>query len=98
MTIDTKVVEAFHGKLKEILDAELESGNMIIEAWCGDWPKGVSVISLKEPFKTTIQKNLDAIEFRNINNPHYWKAEYDDKINKQMLICGFGYIGDFRKL
>ena len=96
--IDRKVVEEFHGKLKEILDAELESGNSIREAWCGDWPKGVSVIYLQKAFKTTIQRNLDSIEFRNINDYHYWKAEYDDKINKQMLICGFDYIGDYREL
>jgi hypothetical protein len=96
--IDSKVVEGFHGILKEILDAELEAGNAIIESWCGDWPVGVSVVFLKESFKTAIQKNLENIEFRNINDPHYWKAEYKDKINKQMLICGFDYIGDFREL
>ena len=97
--IDEQIVERFQGKLKEILDAELKSGNIITEAWHGDWPyAGISLVSLRDPFKTPIQRNLENIDFRNVNDIHYWKAEYFDQANKQMLICRFGDTPDFLDL
>jgi hypothetical protein len=47
---------------------------------------------------TTIEKALDGIEFHNINDPHYWKADYYDSQNNLLLICGFGGKPDFREL
>jgi len=89
--VDEQIVIQFHGELKMILDKELEAGNKITETWHGDWTyKDISAISLKDPFKTRIQRNLDDIVFRNINDPHYWKAEYFDSKNKLLLVCGFG--------
>ena len=97
--IDEEIIDKFQGKLKEILDAELKSGNIIIETWRGDWPcAGISVVSLKDPFKTPIQRNLDNIDFRNVNDFYYWKAEYFDQTNKQMLTCRFGDVPDFLDL
>ena len=89
-SIDEQVVARFHGELKIILDAEIKAGNVIVEAWHGDWPiKGISAISLWYPFKTPIQRDFADIEYHDVNDPHSWKAEYFDKVNNQLLICKF---------
>ena len=30
---------------------------------------------------TPIQRNITDVDFRNVNDPHYWKAENNDKKN-----------------
>ena len=86
----TKDLELFIGPLREIMEKELAAGNEIRETWHGDWPyKGVVAVSLKKPFLTPVEKNLPDIMFYNLNDIHYWKAEYYDKKNNMMLICNF---------
>jgi hypothetical protein len=46
-------------------------------------------IFLKHPFKTKIQNNLNGIIYSEINDRHYWKAEYTDEKNHQTLACIF---------
>lgn len=88
--VDDNTVKKFTGKLKEILELELKAGNEIVETADCNWPFPNSImIFLKEPFKMLIQRNLDNIEFRNINDTHFWKAEYFDKITNQYLCCLF---------
>ena len=99
--IDDKIIKKFTGKLKEILELELKAGNKIVETSDCDWPFPKSImIFLKEPFKTPIQRNIENIEFRNINDTHFWKAEYFDITNNQYLCCLFkeGPIPDFTPL
>ena len=38
-------------------------------------------IFLKYPFKAKIQNNLKGITYSEINDIHYWKAEYTDENN-----------------
>ena len=49
------------------------------------------MIFLDKPFKTPIQKDLENVEYRDINDPHYWKAEYFYKENRQFLCCKFDW-------
>ncbi|HBG70217.1 MAG: hypothetical protein A2W93_13320 [Bacteroidetes bacterium GWF2_43_63] len=73
--------------LKPILDRELEKGNEILETSNG-WPcENSIIIFLKKPFILT-HKN-ESVEYRELNDPHYWKAEYYDKNNKHILACRF---------
>lgn len=88
MAIKQEHIDRFCGAIKDILNEELASGNSIVETYEG-WPAGTTLISLKKPFKRPAKKNLDGIKFRNINDPHYWKAEYFDVINHLLLTCGF---------
>ena len=88
--IDNDTINKFTGKLKEILQLELMSGNKIAETYEGDWPYPNSImIFLEKPFITPIQRDLKDINFRNVNDPHYWKAEYVDLKNKMWLCCKF---------
>jgi len=97
--IDEQIIQHFHGELRRILDKELGAGNRVAETWHGDWPcSDVWVVSLEYPFKSEVQKNLDGIEFRNINDPHYWKAEYYDSVNNLLLVCRFGGKPEFGEL
>jgi hypothetical protein len=49
------------------------------------------MIFLEKPFKKPIRKDLDKIEYRDVNDPHYWKAEYFDEENLQFLCCKFDW-------
>jgi hypothetical protein len=90
MSVDNNIINKFSGKLNEILQLELEAGNEIAETYEGDWPYLNSVmIFLNKPFITPIQRDLIDIKFRNVNDPHYWKAEYVDLTNRMWLCCGF---------
>lgn len=88
MAISQEHIDKFSGILKSILDEELKAGNVIKETYNG-WPTETTSIALEKPFKKPVIKNLPGIEFYNINDPHYWKAEYYDKVNHLILTCGF---------
>jgi len=80
LNIDSEIIDLFTGKLREILDFELSINNKICETYKENWPyKGSIVIILEKPFSPPIFKNISGVEFKNINDPHYWKAEYYDK-------------------
>jgi hypothetical protein len=99
--VDQGVVDRFVGVLKGILDLELQAGNKIVETYeskDSTFPMpNATMIFLEKPFRTPIQREFKNIEFRNINDPHYWKAEYFDKDNTQFLCCGFDGV-DFREI
>lgn len=96
MAISQKDIDTFVGPLKKILEAELIAGNVIRETWNG-WPsENVSTISLSKPFLTPVNKNIQGVDFYNTNDPHYWKAEYYDKVNQCGLICGFNGPDDLK--
>ncbi len=74
--------------LYEIMKKEIELGNRCSEpSYDAAWLKAVCVI-FDKPFIAPVKK-IDGVIFRDLNDPHYWKAEYIDKINHCMLICMF---------
>jgi hypothetical protein len=80
-------IDNFSLTLTKILKQELKLGNKIVETSKG-WPDNDTIIIfLGEPFKTTY--DIDNIEYRNIDDPHYWKAEYFDTSTKHVLACKF---------
>lgn len=96
---DEKIISSFTGKLEEILTLELNAGNLICETYKGDWPyAGCIMLFLEKPFLTPIQRSIEGVVFRNVNDPHYWKAEYYDKTMNQFLCCGFGGVPDFSNM
>ncbi len=89
-SVDIDTINKFTGTLNEILQLELKAGNKIDETYEGDWPSPNSImIFLEKPFITPILRNLQDISFNNVNDPHYWKAEYVDLNNKMWLCCKF---------
>ncbi len=80
-------IENFSKSLKSILEEELKMGNEFFETSKG-WPEENSImIILKKPFLNTYE--LDHVNYKDVNDPHYWKAEYFDILSKHVLACKF---------
>ncbi|MDD6991398.1 MAG: hypothetical protein PUI48_06190 [Oscillospiraceae bacterium] len=91
--INYDLINILSSNLKRILDDELKVGNSIHETFLGRFSEDKEdhlYIWLKYPFKTPIRNDLEGVVFSNIDDPHYWKAEYNDIFNFQTLACNFG--------
>ena len=89
--IDKTLINELSSEMKQILNAEIEAGNEIIETSHGGFSETSDdhiFVFLKYPFKS--QYDISGICYREINDPHYWKAEYDDDINHQTIACNYG--------
>ncbi len=86
---DAKLLESLHPKLRDILDRELNAGNEIREMSAG-WPKPMSVlIILKYAFKAGGTSPPNGIVYNEINDPHYWFAEFLHEETSQIVACPF---------
>lgn len=82
-----KHIDNFSLTLTKILNKEIELGNTIVETSKG-WPdENTIIIFLDKPFNDEYE--FENIEYRNIDDPHYWKAEYFDKLTNHILACKF---------
>ena len=80
-------IENYSSKLTKILNQEVKLGNEIIEISKG-WPdEKTIIIFLKKPF--IAEYRLENVEYMNVDDPHYWKAEYVDHSTKHVLACKF---------
>lgn len=88
MSINQDHIEMFSERLKNILNNEIKLGNEIV--WTEkDWArKNEITILLKYQFSQRYHL-FPGIEYEEINNPHYWKAQYFDSSNSHMLACNF---------
>lgn len=87
--INQKYIEDFSIVLTKILTQEIKLGNKIFETSKG-WPDEDSIIIfLDKPFKKAYDFTTENIEFRNVDDPHYWKAEYFDISANHTLACKF---------
>lgn len=84
--VDPDHLARFDSKLKRLLDAEIAAGNSIVETGSG-WPKPHSVIvRLRNPFTVAHELKPADVEYRLINDPHWWKDEFDS--NDHLLTVG----------
>jgi RimJ/RimL family protein N-acetyltransferase len=75
--------------LKPFLDAELAAGNEIGDCTRG-WPEKDSVIvALRKPFRLPTGALPPNVEYREVNDTHWWKAEYATRKPIHLLTCGF---------
>ncbi len=87
MSQTSNIVPHMAAPLQGILEAELAFGNTIAQV--SDWPpKCQLLVILRSPFHRDYLP-LHEIEFATIDDPHYWKAEYNYKEGQQTLACGF---------
>jgi len=57
---------------------------------CLPWPPKCEVlVLLAEPFLGTYPASSE-VQYREINDSHYWKAEFRFNEGAQLLCCGFG--------
>jgi hypothetical protein len=73
--------------LQLILDAEIALGNTVAEvsAWP---PKCHLFVLLKRPFHNQYVTSA-GVEFSEVDDSHYWKAEYRASGSEEVLACGF---------
>jgi hypothetical protein len=69
--------------LRRIVEAEISAGNWVAETWEG-W--GL-VIMLGAPFRA--RHASDELDYRDVDDPHYWKSEYHCKAHHQRVACRF---------
>jgi len=78
---------ALHPSLRAILQAELAAGNEIAETG-GGWPDKESVfIRLRHPFKTKPNPLPAGVSYNQLNDPHWWKAEFTTGAPAHILAC-----------
>lgn len=80
-------IDNFSPALKRILNQEIKLGNEIDETSRGWQDENAIIIVLKKPFINKYK--LENIGYRNICDPHYWKAEYFDCSTSHLLACKF---------
>ncbi len=77
----------FSKSLSIILIAEIKLGNEIVETSKG-WPtENTIIVFLKMPFFGMYE--IEKIDYCNIDDIHYWKAEYRDTLTNHVLACKF---------
>ena len=77
-------------ELEQILYCELKAGNIIREISVGGFANENHLfIFLNDSFISKAIKNSENIEYIEVNDPHYWKAEYTDLKNNQTIACPF---------
>ncbi|WP_353568962.1 hypothetical protein [Haloferula sargassicola] len=76
--------------LQAVLMAELDAGAKIVEGTSSpNWGKMKRLIILDAPFRTSAWKEHGGLTFRDINDPHYWRAEVEDTATHELLACRF---------
>lgn len=84
---DGPALAKLHPGLRAILDAERALGNEILETSVG-WPEPGSVfVRLRHPFRAPRRDLPQGIRFTEVNDPHWWTAEYATDAPRHVLAC-----------
>ena len=73
-------------ELNDMLTAELAAGNTVAEDGPG-FGGAVRMVLLAGPFRTPRPARDSGLEFREVNDPHYWLAEIEDPATRELLAC-----------
>jgi RimJ/RimL family protein N-acetyltransferase len=85
--LNTPVLAALHPALTTILQAELQAGNEIAETARG-WPDADSLfVRLRQPFRTRPTALPGGVTYMELNDPHWWKAEFSTRSPRHILAC-----------
>ena len=86
--IKNNKLSKLNNELEKILYGELKTENKIREISVGGFGDEEHLfIFLNKPFTSKIE--IYTVKYTEINDPHYWKAEYTDLKNKQTIACSF---------
>jgi [ribosomal protein S5]-alanine N-acetyltransferase len=84
---DRPALASLHPALKQLLTAELAAGNEIAETG-GGWPDPDSIfVRLRHPFRARPTALPDGVVYTELNDPHWWKADYSSKSPRHVLAC-----------
>ena len=89
--LDPAVLTELCADLQAILDAEVAEGNIVCETYRG-YPTAVNVW-LAFPFLVPLAELPSHVVLHNVNDPHYWLAEYVCTRHDHTLACKYGQPG-----
>ena len=70
------LIRKLPSNLRSALLLELESGNRVTSIQYCNWPqKGSILISLAFPFKNDFSGKRFGVDYRLMNDPHYWQTD-----------------------
>lgn len=70
------IIKKFPKNLRTALLLELNAGNSVTSIQFGNWPqRGSIVICLNSEFKHNFSDKSFGVEYRILNDPHYWNAD-----------------------
>ena len=88
-SVDKERIEELCEELRPLLDAELAAGNPIVETWKG-WPHNDSLfIMFGGPFRVQYAILPPGVQFRAVDDPHYWKSEFVCERLHHAIACRF---------
>jgi hypothetical protein len=87
--VPQKTVEQLCPELRVLLDAELAAGNAVVDCRAGLYGPEAVLVLLKSEFRACPIVPPPGVEYRAVNDPHWWKAEYFHAATKHCLACGF---------
>ena len=77
-------------ELRAVLAAELAAGNEIADHGPGLAGPGTHLVVLRYPFRASSgQRVPTGLLYHEINDPHWWKAEFVHMQTKDCLACRF---------
>jgi hypothetical protein len=76
------------GDLREILDAEIASGNTLVEI-SSSWPMPSVNVWVKEPLTRKYVDKYPQLEYRFLGDPRHWLEEYIDRKIGAMVAAKF---------
>jgi hypothetical protein len=85
--IEPAVLAELCGDIAALLRAELEAGNNVEETSRG-WPATLNVW-LSYPFRARAVVLPEHVTRRDVNDPHYWLAEYLCTKHDHLLACKY---------
>lgn len=87
--IQNSRIHRLQESLRVLLQAEQSLGNTVVET-AEDWPQMGSIfVMLERPFLAQSSVLPEGIVFREVNDRHYWKAEYVHESSAHVLACRF---------
>lgn len=76
--------------LQSFLDAELRAGASIVDGSLSpSWGAMKRLVILDAPFRTLDWQKHPELAHRDINDPHYWKAEVEDISTGELVAYSF---------
>ena len=72
------------GPLREILDAEVSAGNVMVEV-SSCWPMPNVNVWLRDPLTRNYADRYPQLEYRYLGDPRNWLEEYIDRENGAMV-------------
>lgn len=87
--VDQRHIDRLPTPLRAILDAEIARRNYVSETWEG-WPENGTGVLLARSFGADYPLK-DGLRYVDVNDRHYWCAEYDLDHDGRIFIlaCGF---------